>query len=59
MKVLSLILIYCTLTYGLGPKTILKHGITVFIQEITEPTEENLCYNVFIGILEELLIDYR
>ena len=57
-KELTLILFFSTLSYGLTPKTVIKHGFIRFVQEIAEPKKENLCYNVFLGVLEEITNDY-
>ncbi len=37
------------------PKDILKHGLVEFIQTMTKPVEENICYSFFVNIFENVL----
>ena len=63
MKVICLIFIflgiYIHLSHELSPKSALKHGVKTFLEQVTKPSEGNFCFEVSIGVFEELLNDFN
>ena len=63
MKVICLIFIflgiYIHLSHELSPKSALKHGVKTFLEQVTKPSSGNFCFEVSIGVFEELLNDFN
>ena len=55
-QILSLVLMLfsSTLSYGLVPKSVIKLGWKTFWGQLTEPSEESLCFNVIENLVNEM-----
>ena len=53
----SLIMLLGFTSATLVPKQVLKHGLITFIQDIAQPTKDNLCFVVFENYVEAVLDD--
>ena len=47
------------LSHELSPKFAIKHGVNTFLEQVTKPSEGNFCFEVSIGVFEELLNDFN